>query len=250
MRRKIKSTGLYLSLAIISFWMLSADRGRDPVGVGSEQMMNCITIHLPGLTDNDESLEMIRVPPGTFIMGSNQKELGRHGHPWPPHEVTISKPFYISKREITQAQYEALQGIKANHSKHKGANNPMEKLSWYDTQLFLRKLNKLGQGRFRLPTEAEWEYACNMSDSLGILDMKSGLCEWCEDRWQKTTPRGPQTDPRNKGGLFSLIWPLTNRVYKGESAGIDPREIAAFRAFEQSIDYHYTIGFRIVREVE
>lgn len=227
-----------------------ADFVQDSIPGRSEAPPYRIKIDLPGLSAQDKPLEMIRVDPGSFIMGSDQVELGRHGRPWPKHAVKLTRPFYIGKFEITQAQYEALQGEKANHSKHRGSHLPIEKPSWYDTQLFLRKLNKLGKGRFRLPTEAEWEYACNLSDSLGILDMKSSLCEWCEDRWQKSEDRDPQTDPRNKGSWLHIIWPLTNRVFKGESRGIDPNEIASFRGYEQAIDYHYVIGFRVVREVD
>ncbi|MBN2103774.1 SUMF1/EgtB/PvdO family nonheme iron enzyme [bacterium] len=241
------SAGLILIICLLVIG-LETDANSNLSARGSNP--TAITIDLPGIPADAKSLELILVQPGKFVMGSDKADSGSYEHSWPEHEVTITRPFYLGKLEITQAQYEALRGNKANHSKHKGPDLPVEKASWYDTWLFLRRLNKLKLGQFRLPSEAEWEYACMLSDSLGILDMKAGLCEWCEDKWQKPHNRGPQTNPRRKGGFFSFIWPLTNRVLKGASNDFGPENMSAFRSFEQSIDYHYLIGFRIVKELE
>ncbi len=118
-----------------------------------------ITIDLPNLADGAKPLEMVRIPAGTFIMGSPSSERSRGFYEGPQHEVTISKAFYLGKYEVTQAQWEAVVGN--NPSLFSGhPNHPVEQVSWNDCQTFIAGLNELGQGTFRLPTEAEWEYAC------------------------------------------------------------------------------------------
>ena len=107
--------------------------------------------------------EMVVIKPGSFMMGSNDTEYSS-----PVHEVTISYSFAIGKYEVTQEQWQAIMSynpssIKSDKSTKSDSNRPVDSVNWYDTQLFLRDLNKkLGlSGRFtyRLPSEAEWEYA-------------------------------------------------------------------------------------------
>ncbi|MDC0157824.1 formylglycine-generating enzyme family protein, partial [Verrucomicrobia bacterium] len=119
------------------------------------------------------NLEMIRVEPGTFTMGSPLSETGRT-QAETEHNVTLTKPFYLGKYEVTQAQYEAVMtgdtnGLSATPSQFAGhPNRPVETVSWDDVQVFLTRLNAAEQtaGRlpagwsYVLPTEAEWEYAC------------------------------------------------------------------------------------------
>ena len=105
----------------------------------------------------DVKLEMVLIPAGKFKMGSPQSEKGRDE--WErQHDVTLTKPFYMGKYEITQEQYEAVMG--KNRSNTKGAKLPVTNVSWHDCQEFIKKLNAKTSGGFRLPTEAEWEYAC------------------------------------------------------------------------------------------
>ncbi len=117
-------------------------------------------------------LEMIWVEPGTFTMGSPTTESGR-GTDETQHEVTLTRGFYLSKFEVTQAQYQAVMegnpdGLSATPSQIAGANRPVESVSWSDLQIFIQRLNaseqaagRLAEGEsFGLPTEAEWEYAC------------------------------------------------------------------------------------------
>ena len=117
-------------------------------------------------------LEMIWVEPGTFTMGSPTTESGR-GTDETQHEVTLTRGFYLSKFEVTQAQYQAVMegnpdGLSATPSQFAGANRPVESVSWSDLQIFIQRLNaseqaagRLAEGEsFGLPTEAEWEYAC------------------------------------------------------------------------------------------
>jgi len=105
---------------------------------------------------NGVSIEMIAVKGGTFQMGSNDREAGEK----PVHKVTVSD-FYIGKYEVTQAQWQAIMG--SNPSNFKGDNLPVENVSWNDAQEFIQKLNSKTTKTYRLPTEAEWEYAAGAS---------------------------------------------------------------------------------------
>ena len=253
-----------------------------------------ITIDLPGLPDDVIMLEMVAVKPGTFMMGSPKSDIDRNKHDWPIHEVTINRPYYIGKYEVTQAQWEAVMGKDSHHSKFRPKpNNPVEKVSWIYCQLFIRKMNKLGLGRFRLPSEAEWEYACRagtdtifsfgtmrhceeteggimdsyiwwqgnnkpegtkevgtkMPNPWGLYDMHGNVWEWCSDRWVTPYDRGPFVDPQKPASPLSYILLLRNRVTKGGSFWDKANECRSVsRSFEQSIDFHYCMGLRLVRE--
>ena len=176
------------------------------------------------------SIEMVRVEAGTFTMGATPEM----EEPWddekPAHQVTLTNNYYIGKYEVTQALWKAVMG--KNPSYFKGDNMPVEQVSWNDCQKFISKLNKITGKTFRLPTEAEWEYAArggkksrgykysgsnNLSDvawydggetlsvglkqpnELGIYDMSGNVWEWCQDlfgkynSWSQTNPIGPKT---------------------------------------------------------
>jgi formylglycine-generating enzyme required for sulfatase activity len=103
-------------------------------------------------------LELVSIPGGTFLMGAPKSEAESSDYERPQHQVTLA-PFYLGKYPVTQAQWQAVMGD--NPSYFKGANRPVEQVSWNDVQEFLRRLNtRVGQEVYRLPTEAEWEYAC------------------------------------------------------------------------------------------
>ena len=161
------------------------------------------------------SFKMVRVEGGTFQMGSNDGSSDEK----PVHEVTLSS-FSIGATEVTQELWEAVMG--SNSSNFKGSKRPVENVSWDDCQTFISKLNQLTGKKFRLPTEAEWEYAArggNKSkgytysgsntlddvawhkgnsgstthdvatkspNELGIYDMTGNVYEWCQDWYESS----------------------------------------------------------------
>jgi formylglycine-generating enzyme required for sulfatase activity len=97
---------------------------------------------------------------GTWTLACAPEERGRVGREFQLHQVTITRPFYIGKYELTQAQWSALMSANPAQVPGVGDNHPVRDVTWNDCQEFIGRLNALGQGRFRLPTEAEWEYVC------------------------------------------------------------------------------------------
>ena len=160
--------------------------------------------------------DMVLVEGGTYMMGNPDRDRNDEYAEDVPHEVTLSS-FYICKYEVTEALWTAVMG--SNPSKHPlGDNYPVEQVNWYDCQDFVEKLSELTGRHFRLPTEAEWEYAArggkrsrgyrysgsyNLDEigwhvgnahhykrevgtkkpnELGLYDMTGNVCEWCQDK--------------------------------------------------------------------
>ena len=183
-----------------------------------------MTMTLPG----GATMEMIYVAPGSFTMGSPESEDGREDDER-QHRVTLTKGFWLGKYEVTQAQWESVMGSDPTY--FKGDDRPVENVSWNDCQEFIREVNAEAERQFgsevRLPTEAEWEYACRAGsigafagtgdlDSMGrysgnsgdkthpvgqkspnawgFYDMHGNVWEWCND-WYGSYPGGSVTDP-------------------------------------------------------
>ena len=107
---------------------------------------------------NKVTLKLVLIPAGKFLMGSPKDEKGRDVNEGPQHEVNISKPFYMGIYAVTQEQYQQVMG--KNPSQFKGVSNPVETVSWEDAVEFCKALSKKSGKTVRLPTEAEWEFAC------------------------------------------------------------------------------------------
>lgn len=117
---------------------------------------------------NSIGMEFILIRPGKFLMGSPEQEPGRYSGE-KLHPVNLTKPFYMQTTEVTQEQWISM--MKRNPSSHIGcgANCPVEQVSWEDVQRFIQKLNqKEGTDTYRLPTEAEWEYACRAGSTTAF----------------------------------------------------------------------------------
>jgi len=124
-----------------------------------------IIVHIPNLPANAKPLELALIPAGSFMMGSPANEKDREPNEI-QHQVKLTQAFYIGKYEVTQAHWRAIMG--SNPSYYKGDNLPVDDVSWHDCQLFIQRLNQLGQGQFRLPTEAEWEYAARAGTQTAL----------------------------------------------------------------------------------
>lgn len=192
------------------------------------------------LTVSGVRYEFVRVSPGTFIMGATSEMKTPYGNEKPTHIVTLTNDYYIGKTEVTQALWQAI--MDGNPSYFKSDNLPVESVSWNDCQEFIDKLNHIIGKNFRMPTEAEWEYAArggnksrgyqysgsnNLSDvawydgdkthpvetkqpnELGIYDMSGNVREWCQD-WYGIYSSSSQTNPQ---GPISGV----NRISRGGS---------------------------------
>ncbi|MCU0569009.1 MAG: SUMF1/EgtB/PvdO family nonheme iron enzyme [Oculatellaceae cyanobacterium Prado106] len=108
---------------------------------------------------NGVALEMVNIPGGSFLMGSPRDEEGRYDSESPQHRVAIA-PFFMGKYPITQSQYQAVMGSNPSHFQENGAHRPVEEVSWEMAIAFCQKLSQKTRRDYRLPSEAEWEYAC------------------------------------------------------------------------------------------
>ncbi len=181
----MKSLSWFVGVTLL--WGTGTPRADEPDARGEGKPS--LTIPLPGGTPAAGSLEFILIRPGTFVMGCPSDERGRVGREWPPHRVTLTRPFHLGRFEVTQGQWEAVMGVNPAQPPCTGRDHPVHHVTWNDCQRFLARLNTLGVGTFRLPTEAEWEFACragttnrfSFGDALECSDVR----EFCEpmDRW-------------------------------------------------------------------
>jgi len=116
---------------------------------------------------NKFAMKFVKIPAGSFMMGSPSDEPSRDSDET-QHSVTISKPFYMQTTEVTQGQWKAIMGSNPSYFSNCGDNCPVEQVSWDDVQEFIKKLNQKGEGTYRLPTEAEWEYAARAGSKTAL----------------------------------------------------------------------------------
>jgi formylglycine-generating enzyme required for sulfatase activity len=169
----------------------------------------------------------VAIPAGEFDMGCSPGDGDCDNDEKPRHRVRISKGFEIGKYEVTQAMWESVMG--SNPSDFKGPDLPVEQVSWDDVQQFLRGLNARNDGyRYRLPTEAEWEYAAragSTSASYGNVD----AIAWCDDNSVNRTHPGGQKQP-NAWGLYDMegnVWEWVqdwyDENYYRQSSSVNPQ---------------------------
>jgi formylglycine-generating enzyme required for sulfatase activity len=225
---------------------------------------------------NNVAMKLVPIPVGEFMMGREDVASYYTGDEAPRHKVTIRRPFYMGMYAVTQEQYEQVMG--KNPSNVKGAQNPVENVSWDDAVAFCRNFSAKTGKAVRLPTEAEWEYACRagsktqfsygddyadlahyawyrensegkthpvgqkMPNAWGLYDMHGNVLEWCAD-WLGWYGCGKETNPTGPAaGSF--------RVLRGGSCCDDGW--ACRSAHRQGSSFHPSgkfpqIGFRVVR---
>jgi len=216
--------------------------------------------------------KFVLIPAGSFMMGEPDIEVD------PQHRVTISQPFFLQTTEVTQGQWKRVMGNNPSDFSRCGDECPVEEVSWKDVQEFIGKLNKLeGTDKYRLPTEAQWEYAArsggkkeewagtsnesslgnyawydaNSGDKthpvarkqpngLGLFDMSGNVSEWCQD-WFDIYPAGSVTDPSGPSSGSS-------RVYRGGTWGhLAWTARAAYRSSDDPGATFNSLGFRLLR---
>ena len=224
------------------------------------------------ITVNGVSFNMVRVDGGTFTMGATSEQgSDADDDEKPAHQVTLST-YYIGETEVTQALWETVMGD--NPSKFKGENLPVEKVSWKDCQKFISQLNTATGKRFRLPTEAEWEYAARggsksrgykysgsndlgsvawydysnsskthnvktkQPNELGLYDMSGNVWEWCQD-WYGSYSSGSKTNPTGPSSGYK-------RVRRGGSWIYNARYCRSSIRFDSTpSNRSYNLGLRL-----
>jgi formylglycine-generating enzyme required for sulfatase activity len=146
----------HFTSAILFAFVLCLTLGRS-TGIAKDPPASAPATQMSIDLGHGVSMQLTLIPAGKFTMGSPKGEYARDADE-EPFEVTLGRPFYMGVYEVTQEQYEAVMG--GNPSKFKGAKNPVDSVSWADAIAFCRKLSEKTGKACRLPTEAEWEYAC------------------------------------------------------------------------------------------
>jgi len=214
---------------------------------------------------NGARLEMIYVPAGRFTMGSD-----RENNEKPPHPVNVPA-YYAGKYQITQKQWKAMMGT--NPSRFKGDDLPVERVSWNDAQEFCKKLQQLTKKAYRLPSEAEWEYACRAGttgdyageleemawyhdnsegkthpvgqkqpNAFGLYDMHGNVWEWCEDVWHGNYKGAPYD-----GSSWLSEGDSSLHVLRGGSWFVNIYNCrSACRDYNRFDAFIFNFGFRVV----
>ncbi|MCP4408681.1 MAG: formylglycine-generating enzyme family protein, partial [Gammaproteobacteria bacterium] len=224
-------------------------------------------------------MEFIKISAGEFLMGAPKSDTMKWDGETPQHKVIIEEEFYMQETEVTQGQWKAVMGMGSNPSRSgQGDNYPVDSVSWNDVQEFIAKLNKQSGKNYRLPTEAEWEYAaragtttkwyCGDNESCldsiawyeanaerkthlvgtkqpnkwGLYDMSGNVFEWVEDDWHDS-----YTDAPKVGNAWIDEPRGSRRVIRG---GGWSGHAGSCRSSNRSrsgpsIDY-YDLGFRLV----
>ncbi|MEM8614788.1 MAG: SUMF1/EgtB/PvdO family nonheme iron enzyme [Cyanobacteria bacterium P01_H01_bin.105] len=216
------------------------------------------------------TLELVHIPSGNFLMGAHEREMPSLNNERPQHEVTVPE-FWMGKYPITQAQYKAV--TNQNPSHFKGDDLPVDQVSWYDAVEFCKQLSKKTGKHYRLPSEAEWEYACRAgtttryffgdkltgeqanfkgskttpaekypANAFGLYDMHGNVWEWCQDYWHGNYDGAP-----TNGSVWIKDGDDEYRAMRGGSWTSNLVLCRSARRYDYLPDSHYNfMGFRVV----
>ena len=192
---------------------------------------------VPKEITNSVGMKLVLIPAGEFLMGSPDSDQDAQSFEKPQHRVRITQPFYLGMTEVTQGHYRAVTG--QSPSQFKGPDElPVENVSWEEAVAFCDKLNdrekgRLGGEHYRLPTEAEWEYACRAGSktrySFGDDEAGLGECAWFEGNSGGKTHRVGEKRPNafNLNDMHGNVWEWCQDWYDdgyyGRSNDADPR---------------------------
>jgi formylglycine-generating enzyme required for sulfatase activity len=233
------------------------------------------SLSLQDSTIIENGIEFVLIPAGSFTMGTPDNEPERNSDESPVHKVTISHSFYIGKYELTQAQFVAMMGY--NPSKFKGKNRPVDSVTWPEAVKFCKKLSEMTGQKYRLPTEAEWEYACRANTSTTFYwgnDIDDAYAWYKENSEGTTHPVGMKKP--NPWRLYDICGNIEewccdwySRTYESNEHVKDPQgpdsgELRVRRGgcwyhtapclrsgnrfYYQPDERHAQIGFRVVRQ--
>ena len=227
-------------------------------------------------TNTASNIEMVTIPAGCYLMGALPSDSGAAGPEKPQHQVCLQS-FKIGKYEVTQGQWRAVMGVDTAWFSSCGDNCPVEMVSWDDTQSFLAKLNQQTGQSFKLPSEAQWEYACRggavddlycggndpgalawysinsssqthpvgekKANGYGLYDMSGNAFEWVTDCWYTSYHGAPDDGSAWLGDSCSF------RVMRGGSwyYGSHPLR-ASFRGGYSSVSPYRFSGFRLLQD--
>jgi formylglycine-generating enzyme required for sulfatase activity/serine/threonine protein kinase len=221
----------------------------------------------PNAVTNTLGMKLALIPAGEFMMGTPPTEEGRRSEET-LHRVTITKPFLLATTAVTQAQWSAVMG--SNPSKFRGDSRPVEMVSWHDAVAFCEKLSAKEGKHYRLPTEAEWEYACRAgtqtaygganlnemgwykdnsdaqthpvaqkkANAWGLYDMQGNVNQWCSDGYGGPYG-GDAIDPKGANGSKTRV--VRGGAWKWTSDQLR----AAFRGRAAPGGRHDDVGFRL-----
>lgn len=220
--------------------------------------------------DPATGMDFVWIPPGTFAMGCSIDDGECESNESPRHTVRISNGFWLGKYEVTQAQWRSITGN--NPSTLQGDLLPVEQVSWNEVQAFLGRLNAAGGGKYRLPTEAEWEYAARSgshssrygdvnaiswysgnsqgkmqpvgqkaANAWGLHDMLGNVWEWCQDRYDRNFyKQSPAVDPTGPASGKECV------IRGGSFANSGGNARCSYR-LKFSASQRGSIGFRVLR---
>jgi formylglycine-generating enzyme required for sulfatase activity len=277
----MRGNSILLSILAALIALLSVGWGGKATNAKSdEESVNKLLANRTGQQEeitNSIGMRFRLIPAGSFMMGALPGDGDAGDNEAPQHQVEITKPFYLGVYEVTQAQYLAVMG--ENPSYIEGDNYPVEIVSWAQAQEFCARLSQKEGVTYRLPTEAEWEYACRAGTNTkfywgrvldgrfawyadnslggnqdvgtrkpnpwGLYDMNGNICEWCSDWYdQAYYSVGPASDPHGPQSGES-------RVVRGGSRLEEATSLrSSFRNKFAPDNGGMGIGFRVVREVE